>query len=143
MIDKLELSKSSKSKVKEDLDKLFKEYKTIQKNNKKLQSTDRNLIEKIVIKKSSYSKFGKKLPLDEAAPRTQRRRLLSKTSTTTEIARKWHLLENRKPNDYKVRQGVTKEPITNEEHLTLHPLHSYLRVFGWIYKICYLSLIHI
>ena len=50
---------------------------------------------------------------------------------------KWHLLENRKPNDYKVRQGVTKEPITNEEHLTLHPLHSYLRVFGWIYKICY------
>ena len=47
------------------------------------------------------------------------------------------MLENRKPNDYKVRQGVTKEPITNEEHLTLHPLHSYLRVFGWIYKICY------
>ena len=33
--------------------------------------------------------------------------------------------------------GVTKEPITNEEHLTLHPLHSYLRVFGWIYKKCY------
>ena len=31
VIDKLELSKSSKSKVKEDLDKLFKEYKTIRK----------------------------------------------------------------------------------------------------------------
>ena len=29
---------------------------------------------------------------------------------------KWHLLENRKPNDYMVRQGVAKEPITNEEH---------------------------
>lgn len=36
VIDKLELSKSSKSKVKEDLDKLFKEYKTIQKNKKKI-----------------------------------------------------------------------------------------------------------
>ena len=35
VIDKLELSKSSKSKVKEDLDKLFKEYKTIQKTIKK------------------------------------------------------------------------------------------------------------
>ena len=44
VIDKLELSKSSKSKVKEDLDKLFKEYKTIQKNNKKLFSTDRNIV---------------------------------------------------------------------------------------------------
>ena len=44
MIDKLKLSKSSKSKVKEDLDKLFKEYKTIQKNNKKLFSTDRNIV---------------------------------------------------------------------------------------------------
>ena len=75
MIHKLELSKSSKSKVKEDLDKLFKEYKTIQKNKKKLHSTDRNIVEKIVIEKSSYSKFGKKLSLDEAAPRTQRRRL--------------------------------------------------------------------
>ena len=63
VIDKLELSKSSKSKVKEDLDKLFKEYKTIQKNNKKLYSTDRNIVEKIVIEKSSYSKFGKKTSL--------------------------------------------------------------------------------
>merc|ERR1712168_702264 len=81
VINKLELSKSSKSKVKEDVDKLFKEYKTIQKNNKKLYSTDRNIVEKIVIEKSSYSKFGKKLPLDEAASRTQRRRLHSFTST--------------------------------------------------------------
>ena len=47
------------------------------------------------------------------------------------------MLENRKPNNYGTRQGVTKEPITNEEHLTLLPLHSYLRVFGWIYKTCY------
>ena len=86
MIDKLELSKSSKSKVKEDIDKLFKEYKTIQKSNKKLFSTDRDIVEKIVIKKSSYSKFGKKLSLDEASPRTQRRRLHSFTSTTNEIA---------------------------------------------------------
>ena len=73
VIDKLELSNSSKSKVKEDLDKLFKEYKTIQRNYRKLHSRDRNIVEKIVIEKSSYYKFGKKLPLDEAAPRTQRR----------------------------------------------------------------------
>ena len=52
---------------------------------KKLHSTDRNIVEKIVIEKSSYSKFGKNLPLDEASPRTQRRRLHSFTSTTTEI----------------------------------------------------------
>ena len=86
VIDKLELSKSSKSKVIEDLENLFKEYKIIQKNNHKLHSTRRNIVEKIVIKKSSYSKFGKKLSLDEASPRTQRRRLHSFTSTTNEIA---------------------------------------------------------
>ena len=73
MIDKLELSNSSKSKVKENLDKLFKEYKTLRRNYRKLHSRDRNIVEKIVIEKSSYYKFGKKLPLDEAAPRTQRR----------------------------------------------------------------------
>ena len=75
-----------RSKVNEDLDKLFKEYKTIQKNNHKLHSAYRNIVEKIVIKKSLYSKFGKKLPLDEVSLRTQRRRLHSFTSTTTEIA---------------------------------------------------------
>ena len=85
VIDKLELWKSSKSKAKKDLDKLFKEYKTIQKSNKKLYGTDRNIVKKMVIEKSSYSKFGKKIPLDEGAPRTQRRRLHSFTSTTTEI----------------------------------------------------------
>jgi len=44
VIDKLKLSKSSKSKVKEDVDKLVKEYKTIQKNNEKLFSTDRYIM---------------------------------------------------------------------------------------------------
>ena len=63
-----------------------KNTKLSKKNNQKLHSTGRNIVEKIVIKKSSYSKFGKKLSLDEASPRTQRRRLHSFTSTTTEIA---------------------------------------------------------
>ena len=49
----------------------------------------------------------------------------------------WHLLENRKTKYYEVGKGVTKIPITTEEHLTLYPLHTYFRVFGWIYKICY------
>ena len=48
-----------------------------------------------------------------------------------------HLPENRKEGDYEVRKGVTQEPITKEDLISLHPLHNLLRCFGWIFKICY------
>ena len=86
VIHKLELSKSSKSKVIEDLQELFKEYKIIQKQNQKIYSKRRKLDENTAIIKSSYSKFGSKVPLDEATSRTQRRRLHSFNITTTETA---------------------------------------------------------
>ena len=86
VIHKLELTKSSKSKVKEDLEELFKEYKIIRKHNRTIHSNHRKLDEKIAIIKSSYSKFGSKVPLDDATPRTQRRLLQSFNITTTDIA---------------------------------------------------------
>ena len=48
-----------------------------------------------------------------------------------------HLPENRKKGDYEVRKGVTQEPITKEDLISLHPLHNLLRCFGWIFRICY------
>ena len=63
-----------------------KNTKLYKKNNHKLHSAYRNIVDKIVIKKSLYSKIGKKLPLDKVSLKTQRRRLHSFTSTTTEIA---------------------------------------------------------
>ena len=85
VIHKLELTKSSKSKVKEDLEELFKEYKIIQKHNQNIHSNHRKLYGKTAIIKSSYSKFGSKVPLDDATPRTQRRLLQSFNIQTTDI----------------------------------------------------------
>ena len=58
VINKLQLSKSCKSKVKEDIEELFNEYKTIQKNNYKIHNAYRKINEKVAIKKSSYYEFG-------------------------------------------------------------------------------------
>ena len=48
-----------------------------------------------------------------------------------------HLEENLQKEDYETRKGVTQEPITTEDINYLHPLHSLLSCFGWLFKICY------
>ena len=48
-----------------------------------------------------------------------------------------HLEENRKKGDYQVRKGITQIPITTENIKNIHPLHNILRVFTWLWKICY------
>ena len=44
---------------------------------------------------------------------------------------------NRKDGDYRIIIRVRQVPITIEDHLTLHSLLGYVRLFGWSNKICY------
>lgn len=48
-----------------------------------------------------------------------------------------HLEENRKKNDYGERLGVTNTAITIEPLNGISPLHTSLRSFDWILKLCY------
>ena len=87
VMEKMELNKSCLEAVTQDIEKAFKEYKAYNKNQQKLVSSSRKLDEKVILKRSNYSRFGPKVPLDETCPRTQRRRLSDYKAMTSEEAK--------------------------------------------------------